>query len=120
MAWNAETYIQNCRSYLTTYLEDGRCSFSNNLSENAILPFTVENKNCLFCDTPNGAQASTINIYTMVETAKANGVNVYHYLTHLLKKQSNDSMNDEDLKQLTPWNEDAKAELKHRAESSDE
>ena len=56
----------------------------------------------------------------MVETAKANGVNVYHYLTHLLKKQSNDSMNDEDLKQLTPWNEDAKAELKHRAESSDE
>ena len=37
----AVTYIQNRRSYLTTYLEDGRCSFSNNLSENAIRPFTV-------------------------------------------------------------------------------
>mgnify|MGYP004516798983 CR=1 FL=1 len=37
----AVTYIQNRRSYLMTYLEDGRCSFSNNLSENAIRPFTV-------------------------------------------------------------------------------
>ena len=37
----AVTYIQNRRSYLSTYLEDGRCSFSNNLSENAIRPFTV-------------------------------------------------------------------------------
>ncbi len=40
------------------YLEDGRCSFSNNLSENAIRPFTVGRKNWLFCDTPHGAQAS--------------------------------------------------------------
>ncbi len=70
---------------LCTYLEDGRCSFSNNLSENAIRPFTVGRKNWLFCDTPNGAQASAI-VYTMVEMAKANGVNVYHYLTYLLEK----------------------------------
>ena len=73
----AVTYIQNRRSYLSTYLEDGRCSFSNNLSENASRPFTVGRKNWLFCDTPNGAQASAI-VYTMVEMAKANGVNVYH------------------------------------------
>ena len=53
--------------------------FSNNLSENAVRPFTVGRKNWLFCDTPNGAQASAI-VYTMVEMAKANGVNVYHYL----------------------------------------
>ena len=81
----AVTYIQNRRSYLSTYLEDGRCSFSNNLSENAIRPFTVGRKNWLFCDAPNGAQASAI-VYTMVEMAKANGVNVYHYLTYLLEK----------------------------------
>ena len=98
-----------------TYLEDGRCSFSNNLSENAIRPFR---KNWLFCDTPNGAQASAI-VYTMVEMAKANGVNVYHYLTYLLEKQPNDSMSDEELDQLAPWNEDVKAELKRLAESSD-
>lgn len=115
----AVTYIQNRRSYLTTYLEDGRCSFSNNLSENAIRPFTVGRKNWLFCDTPNGAQASAL-VYSMVEIAKANGVNVYHYLTYLLEKQPNDSMSDEELDQLAPWNEDVKAELKRRIENSDE
>ena len=62
-------YIQNRRSYLSTYLEDGRCSFSNNLSENAIRPFTVGRKNLLFCDTPNGAQASAV-VYTMVDVYK--------------------------------------------------
>lgn len=76
-----------------TYLEDGRCSFSNNLSENAIRPFTVGRKNWLFCDSPDGAQASA-DVYTMVEIAKANGVNVYHYLTYLLEKCPNDSMSD--------------------------
>ena len=115
----AVTYIQNRRSYLTTYLEDGRCSFSNNLSENAIRPFTVGRKNWLFCDTPNGAQASAI-VYTMVEMAKANGVNVYHYLTYLLEKMPNDSMSDEDLELLAPWNEAVKTEIERRAASSNQ
>ena len=110
----AVTYIQNRRSYLTTYLEDGRCSFSNNLSENAIRPFTVGRKNWLFCDTPNGAQASAV-VYTMVEMAKANGVNVYHYLTYLLEKLPNDKMSDEELELLAPWNENVKAEIQRRA-----
>lgn len=44
----AVTYIQNRCAYLTTYLKDGRCSFSNNLSEHAIRPFTVGRKNWLF------------------------------------------------------------------------
>lgn len=115
----AVTYIQNRRSYLTTYLEDGRCSFSNNLSENAIRPFTVGRKNWLFCDTPNGAQSSAI-VYTMVEMAKANGVNVYHYLTYLLEKMPNDSMSDEDLELLAPWNEDVKSEIERRAARSNQ
>lgn len=110
----AVTYIQNRRSCLTTYLEDGRCSFSNNLSENAIRPFTVGRKNWLFCDTPNGARASAI-VYTIVEMAKANGVNVYHYLTYLLEKLPNDRMSDEELELLSPWNENVQEEIKHRA-----
>ena len=110
----AVTYIQNRRSDLMTYLEDGRCSFSNNLSENAIRPFTVGRKNWLFCDTPNGAQASAI-VYTMVEMAKANGVNVYHYLTYLLEKQPNEDSTDEKLEAMAPWNEDVKAEIERRA-----
>ena len=115
----AVTYIQNRRSYLMTYLEDGHCSFSNNLSENAIRPFTVGRKNWLFCDTPNGAQASAI-VYTMVEMAKANGVNVYHYLTYLLEKLPNDRMSDEELDRLAPWNEEVKAEIERRANDSKE
>lgn len=110
----AVTYIQNRRSYLTTYLEDGRCSFSNNLSEIAIRPFTVGRKNWLFCDTPNGAQASAV-VYTMVEMAKANGVNVYHYLTYLLEKLPNDKMSDEELELMAPWNENVQEEIKRRA-----
>lgn len=115
----AVTYIQNRRSYLMTYLEDGHCSFSNNLSENAIRPFTVGRKNWLFCDTPNGAQASAI-VYTMVEMAKANGVNVYHYLTYLLEKLPNDRMSDEELDRLAPWNEEVKAEIERRANESNQ
>ena len=115
----AVTYIQNRRSYLSTYLEDGRCSFSNNLSENAIRPFTVGRKNWLFCDTPNGAQASAI-VYTMVEMAKANGVNVYHYLTYLLEKLPDDRMSDDELELLAPWNETVKAEIERRANESNQ
>ena len=115
----AVTYIQNRRSYLSTYLEDGRCSFSNNLSENAIRPFTVGRKNWLFCDTPNGAQASAI-VYTMVEMAKANGVNVYHYLTYLLEKLPDDRMSDDELELLAPWNETVKAEIERRANGSNQ
>lgn len=113
----AVTYIRNRRPILETYLEDGRCSFSNNLSENAIRPFTVGRKNWLFCDTPNGADASAIT-YTMVEMAKANGVNIYHYLTYLLEKLPNDRMSDEELESMAPWNEAVKAEIESRANSS--
>ena len=113
----AVTYIQNRCPFLETYLEDGRCSFSNNLSENAIRSFTVGRKNWLFCDTPNGADASAIT-YTMVEMAKANGVNVYHYLTYLLEKLPNDRMSDEELESMAPWNETVKAEIQSRAKSS--
>ena len=71
-------------------------------------------KNWLFWDTPNGAQASAI-VYTMVEMAKANGVNVYHYLTYLLEKLPNDRMREEELDRLAPWNEEVKAEIERRA-----
>ena len=115
----AVTYIQNRRSCLITYLEDGRCSFSNNLSENAIRPFTVGRKNWLFCDTPNGAQASAI-VYSMVEMAKANGVNVYHYLTYLLEKMPSDRMSDEELELLSPWNENVKTEIQCRVNDTNQ
>ena len=106
----AITYIRNREPYLSRYLEDGRCSFSNNLSENAIRPFVVGRKGWLFSDTPAGAETSAV-IYTMVENAKANGVNVYQYLKLLLEKQPNNRMSDEELERFTPWNPEVKALL---------
>ena len=56
----------------------------------------------------------------MVEMAKANGVNVYHYLTYLLEKLPNDGMSDDELELLAPWNENFKAEIERRANESDQ
>ena len=100
----AVNYAQNQKELSMTYLEDGRCSFSNNLSENAIRPFTVGRKNWLFSDTPKGAEASAV-VYTMVEMAKANKVNVYHYLNYLLEHLPETRMTDAELGKLAPWNE---------------
>ena len=59
-------------------------------------------------------------MYTMVEMAKANGVNVYHYLTYLLEKVPNDRMSDDELELLAPWNETVKAEIGRRANESNQ
>ena len=100
----AVNYVQNRRPYLATYLEDGRCSFSNNLSENAIRPFTVGRKNWLFSDTPKGAAASA-TVYTMVEMAKAHDLNIHKYLEYLLENRPASTMSDEQLEQFAPWND---------------
>ena len=110
----AVIYIRNRKPFLTAYLEDGHCSFSNNASERSVKPFVMGRKNWLFSDTPNGANASAL-VYSMVETAKANGVNPYHYLSFLLEKFPSSLMTDEELEALAPWNEAVKAELADRA-----
>lgn len=101
---SAVKYAQNRKKYLYTYLEDGRCSLSNNLTENSIRPFTVGRKNWLFAATPGGANASAV-VYTMVEMAKAHKVNIFKYLTYLLKQRPNEKMTDDQLEELAPWNQ---------------
>ena len=101
----AVQYVVNRKPYLETYLEDGRCSFSNNLSENAIRPFTVGRKNWLFSDSTAGAEASAI-VYSMVEIAKANNLNIYKYLEYLLRKRPSEEMSDLELENLAPWNKE--------------
>lgn len=103
----AHKYIANRRENLETYLEDGRCSFSNNLSENSIRPFTLGRKNWLFCDTPDGASANA-TIYSMVEMAKAYNLNVYDYLKFVLEARPNAGMTDEELSDLAPWSANAR------------
>ena len=68
---------------LKVFLGDGRVPIDNNLVENAIRPFTVGRRNWLFYDQSEGAEAST-SFYTIIETAKANGIEPMHYLRFLL------------------------------------
>lgn len=104
----AVNYAQNHKAEFMSYLEDGRCSFSNNLSENAIRPFTVGRKNWLFSDTLKGAEASAM-VYTMVEMAKTHNLNIYKYLNYLLEQLPGTVMTDEELAKLVPWNETVQA-----------
>jgi len=64
---------------LITYTEDGRLRMDNNLTENAIRPFVIGRKNFLFCDSVAGAKSSA-NLYSLIETARANGIEPYAYL----------------------------------------
>ena len=65
------------------FLDKVEVPISNNLAENAIRPFTLGRKNWRFCDTPKGAEASAI-VYSLVESAKANGIEPFAYLQHVL------------------------------------
>lgn len=90
---------------MLTYLEDGRCSLSNNLSEQKMKSFVIGWKDWLFCDTPAGAEASTI-VYSLVEMARDNNLNVFHYLKYLLEQRPSASLTEDQLGKLLPWNED--------------
>ena len=75
----ALNYLNNEWPKLVRYLEDGRLEIDNNLAENAIRPFVIGRKNWLFSDSVHGVKASA-NLYSLVETAKANGLEPYQYL----------------------------------------
>jgi hypothetical protein len=100
----AVTYGLNQWEKLTRFLQDGRIELSNNRAEQSIRPFVIGRKNFLFCNTPGGARASAV-IYSIIETAKANGLNPYVYLTHLFEKLPNiDTADTAAIDALLPWN----------------
>jgi transposase len=81
----ALAYLDTQWDKLVRYLEDGRIPIDNNAVENAIRPFVLGRKNWLFADTPHGARASA-NLYSLIETAKANGLEPHAYLSHVAAK----------------------------------
>ena len=87
---------------LTVFLEHAHVPLDNNRCENAIRPFVVGRKAWLFSDTPNGAAASA-NLYSLVETAKANGLEPLAYLTHIYTMLP-EAQRLEDFEALLPWN----------------
>ena len=76
-------YLLEQWPYLLRYLEDGRLEISNNRAERSIKPFVMGRKNWLFANTPAGARSSAV-IYSLIETAKENGLDPYRYLLWVL------------------------------------
>ena len=97
----AITYCLNQWEKLTVYPNDGRLTIDNNRAERAIKPFVIGRKNWLFSNTAKGADASAI-LYSMIETAKANGLTPFDYLMNLL---THISQGDAEVDQLLPWNQ---------------
>jgi len=98
-------YSLNQWETLIIFLEDGRLSCDNNLAERAIKPFVLGRKNFLFAKSPKGATASGI-CYSIIETAKANGLIPYQYLNYLFEMLPNiDLDNHVDLDACLPWSE---------------
>src|SRR5699024_8467192 len=78
---------------LVAFLKDGRLEIDNNRGERSIKPFVIGRKNWLFSNTAKGANASAI-IYSVVETAKENGLNPFNYLKYLFEILPNMDIED--------------------------
>lgn len=98
----ALSYMRDYWGKLVRYPERGDLPIDNNRCENAIRPFVVGRKAWLFSDTVAGANASAI-IYSLVETAKANGIEPYTWLRHVLEHLPAAQTVDE-MDKLLPWN----------------
>jgi len=98
----AVNYLASNWSRLVRYVEGGQLPIDNNRAENAIRPFVIGRKNWLFSDTPKGATASA-QIYSLIETAKANRQEPYAWLRYVLERLPT-AQRVEDYEALLPWN----------------
>jgi transposase len=98
----AMTYLHNQWEKLAVYTTDGQLRISNILAENAIRPFAIGRKAWLFSDSPAGADASAVH-YSLIETAKLNGLEPYNYLNKIFKALPYCEA-VEDFEKLLPWN----------------
>jgi transposase len=99
---NAVSYTRNEWGRLTAFLENPEIPIDNNRVENGIRPFVVGRKNWLFADTVSGAHSSTL-FYSLIEGAKAAGLNPALYMSHLLQKAPY-AISENDWRALLPVN----------------
>jgi transposase len=98
----AVSYTVNQWDKLTAYLECAELTPDNNISENAIRPFVVGRKNWLFYKSPVGAETACI-LYSVIETAKLNGLTPIKYLKRLFERIPY-AVSPDDWTALLPWN----------------
>jgi transposase len=94
--------LANNWNKLERYVEEGYLPINNNAAERAIRAFVIGRKNWLFSDTPKGAMASA-QLYSLVETARANGQEPCSWLRHALERLPQ-ATSVEDYEVLLPWN----------------
>jgi transposase len=100
---------------LIGFLDDGRLEIDNNRAERAIKPFVVGRKAWMFANTSNGAKASA-TAYSIVETAKENGLDPFVYLTHLFEQLPNINLKDEAaIEELMPWTDAIQSNCRAKA-----
>lgn len=104
----AVNYYKNQRGELFTYLESGYLSIDNNRAErDTVKPFVIyPRKSFLFCKNANGAEKTT-KIFSIVQTARANGVKVEEYLKYIIE-----NIDNVELEKLLPWHKDLPDELR--------
>lgn len=102
LTYKAIFYMLNQWDALVAYCDYGFVNISNALAENAIRPFAVGRRNWLFADSSRGAHASA-TCYSLIETAKANGVEPSSYIKYVLDNIA-DATTVEKLEALLPWN----------------
>jgi transposase len=95
-------YSLNQWDKLAAYLESPCLTPDNNAAERAIRPFVMGRKNWLFSQCPEGAKSSC-GMYTLIETAKQNGLVPFNYLTALFEKAPYVA-SPQDWEKLLPWN----------------
>lgn len=99
-------YTLNQCKYLNNVFLDGRLELSNNRAERSIKPFVMGRKAWLFSTSVAGAKASSV-LYSIIETARENGLHPYHYLEYLLTMLPYSTMSE--LDRLLPWSTDLPA-----------
>ena len=97
-------YLHGQWPKLVRFLEDGRIPLDNNPAENAIRPFVIGRKNWLFSHSPSGAAASAA-LYSLIETAKANGLEPYDHLLAVFTRLPA-AKTEADLHALLPWRQE--------------
>ena len=98
----AISYTLNQWPKLVMYLESPHLTPDNNACENAIRPFVLGRKNWLFNKSPQGAESSC-GIYSLIETAKQNGLEPLLYLRNLFERCPL-AVSTSDWEKLLPWN----------------
>jgi transposase len=99
-------YSLNQQKKLEVPFKDGSLDIDNNRAERSIKPFVIGRKNWLFSNSAKGAKASA-TIYSLIETAKENDLNVFHYLTYLFERLPNIDLTDlDELQKHVPWSEE--------------